>query len=445
MRRLNVPRFFSFHLRLLLASTSIPSFRLPRFSSSSFFKPSPTSRDRHFIFFTSLSTLRPTLLHPALLFSFSILSPYRGPLDSSPSQPPSTPGPSTLVIFIPTLFHYLFAPVHIPILVPTLSLSLLLSSSLFHFSTFITLHSPTFPSLFIVRARPLIIPLFRALSGNSLLFFARFATRAVARATDKFCRDIAFGIIAIMPSTFLAALRRPYRPCISLYIYIYINIYRPHTRIYIYTRSPLLCSSLVYGRRVHASTLARIYIALLTSVASAIISPLVAKAGRAERVAHYVLSHALTLEFRAKYVQRTRPDAAIIRRRDGRDFTFAGKLTAPMIIAGQSPVPSFRECVVAPLFFSSSSSPLPPPQPSFTVHLPFFFFLPPQSLFSSLFFSLFFFSSLSLFFRFFVFRSPDFSFRRKSSSFPRILMRLATEGSPRSHGGRRLSFVTRCN
>lgn len=204
---------------------------------------------------------------------------------------------------------------------------------------------------------------------------------------------------------------------------------------------------MVYGRRVHASTLARIYIALLTSVASAIISPLVAKAGRAERVAHYVLSHALTLEFRAKYVQRTRPDAAIIRRRDGRDFTFAGKLTAPMIIAGQSPVPSFRECVVAPLFFSSSSSPLPPPQPSFTVHLPFFFFSspPPISFFFPLFFAfLFFLLSLS-FFRFFVFRSPDFSFRRKSSSFPRILMRLATEGSPRSHGGRRLSFVTRCN
>lgn len=251
MRRLNVPRFFSFHLRLHLASTSIPSFRLPRFSSSSFFKPSPTSRDRHFIFFTSLSTLRPTLLHPALLFSFSILSPYRGPLDSSPSQPPSTPGPSTLVIFIPTLFHYLFAPVHIPILVPTLSLSLLLSSSLFHFSTFITLHSPTFPSLFIVRARPLIIPLFRALSGNSLLFFARFATRAVARATDKFCRDIAFGIIAIMSAKYLPC--RPSPPVSSVYLPVYIYIYKyisaTHTYIYIYTLSSTLLELGVWEAR----------------------------------------------------------------------------------------------------------------------------------------------------------------------------------------------------
>lgn len=101
-----------------------------------------------------------------------------------------------------------------------------------------------------------------------------------------------------------------------------------------------MCSRVYVQVRVPC-TLSRIYIALLTSVASAIISPLVPKAGRPERAAHYVLSHALTLEFRPKYVQRTRPDAAIIRRRDG-DFTFAGKLTAPMIIAGQSPVPSFR-------------------------------------------------------------------------------------------------------
>ena len=403
MRRLNVPRFFSFHLRLLLASTSIPSFRLPRFSSSSFFKPSPTSRDRHFIFFTSLSTLRPTLLHPALLFSFSILSPYRGPLDSSPSQPPSTPGPSTLVIFIPTLFHYLFAPVHIPILVPTLSLSLC-SPPLYSISPRLSPSIPQHSPLFSSSARVLSLSRFFVLSPATHYYFSHGSLRVPLLE-----RPINFAAILRLalsqswaPSTFLAALRRPYRPCISLYIYIYINIYRPHTRIYIYTRSPLLCSSLVYGRRVHASTLARIYIALLTSVASAIISPLVAKAGRAERVAHYVLSHALTLEFRAKYVQRTRPDAAIIRRRDGRDFTFAGKLTAPMIIAGQSPVPSFRECVVAPLFFSSSSSSLPPPQPSFTVHLPLFFFPPPPiSFFFPLFFSFFFFLlSLSFFFAF---------------------------------------------
>ena len=60
---------------------------------------------------------------------------------------------------------------------------------------------------------------FVPLVGNSLLFFARFATRAVARATDKFCRDIAFGIIAIMSaSTFLAApCRAPYFPRVYVY------------------------------------------------------------------------------------------------------------------------------------------------------------------------------------------------------------------------------------
>lgn len=137
MRRLNVPRFFSFHI--FDSSSPTDSLLSPSrflFLFSLFLNPLPLphfAKDRHFIFFTSLysSPNSPPSRSFILFLDFIPLSRSSRFL-SIPV--PSTPGPSTLVIFIPTLFHYLFAPsVHIPIL-------LSLSSSLFHFSTFITLH-----------------------------------------------------------------------------------------------------------------------------------------------------------------------------------------------------------------------------------------------------------------------------------------------------------------
>ena len=205
VRRLNVPRFFSFHLRLFLAHW-FPPFLL-RFC---FLNPLPSPPslslfdDRHFIFFTS--AFARSSIPPFIFFlDFIPLSRSSRFLSSLPPLYPLDFYSHTLPLsFCPRTHPY---PIHQPL---SLSLSLSFSLPACRLVLF-RLYPSIFVSVSFHQPRPLIITLFRALPGNSLLFFARFATRAVARATDKFCRDIAFGIIAIMSTKYLPC--RPSRVC----------------------------------------------------------------------------------------------------------------------------------------------------------------------------------------------------------------------------------------
>ena len=172
-----------------------------------FFKPSPL----------------PSLSIPLRRSSFYILYVYLRPLFYSTFYFLSRFYPLIAVLSIPLfastslssrfLFPHssiIFLPPYAPLPHPPASLSLSLSLPACRLVLF-RLYPSIFVSVSFHQPRPLIITLFRALPGNSLLFFARFATRAVARATDKFCRDIAFGIIAIMSTKYLPC--RPSRVC----------------------------------------------------------------------------------------------------------------------------------------------------------------------------------------------------------------------------------------
>ena len=238
VRRLNVPRFFSFHLRLFLAHW-FPPFLL-RFC---FLNPLPSPPslslfdDRHFIFFTS--AFARSSIPPFIFFlDFIPLSRSSRFLSSLPPLYPLDFYSHTLPLsFCPRTHPY---PIHQPL---SLSLSLSLSLLAGSFSS-VSIPLSSCPSLFTSRVLSLLR--FFVLSPATHYYFSHGSLRVPLLE-----RPINFAAILRLalsqswaPSTFLAALPTSASPRLPArvvsrrackYASVFLRVTRAYIRVHVYT------------------------------------------------------------------------------------------------------------------------------------------------------------------------------------------------------------------